>query len=349
MDLKPMHTLVTSALLAAMAAWAVPADDRAPTLASVAVASSAQALAAGHDGVVEAVRQTVVAAQVPGAVVALRVKAGAPVKAGQVLLRLDARAAEQEAGAAAAQVQAARATQEAAAKEFERQKQLFQKNYISQAALDRAEAQYKSTHAQAAALLAAAGAARTQSGFYVVKAPYDAIVSEVSVVLGDMAMPGRPLLTLYDPAALRITAAVPQAAALRLGGTPGAALQAELPGVTATRITPVRWQVLPAMDPATHTVQVRLDLPPGTAAAPGMFGRVWLPGRSGDTPRLSVPARAVVRRAELTGVYVLGDDGRPLLRQVRLGPVSGDQVEVLSGLRAGERVALDPQAAARVR
>ena len=109
------------------------------------------------------------------------------------------------------------------------------------------------------------------------------------------------------------------------------------------------WQVLPAMDPATHTVQVRLDLPPGTRAAPGMFGRVWLPGRSGDTPRLSVPTRAVVRRAELTGVYVLGDDGRPLLRQVRLGPVSGDQVEVLSGLRAGERVALDPQAAARVR
>ena len=182
-----------------------------------------------------------------------------------------------------------------------------------------------------------------------VKAPYDAIVSDVSVVLGDMAMPGRPLLTLYDPAALRITAAVPQAAALRLGGTPGAALQAELPGVAATRITPVRWQVLPAMDPATHTVQVRLDLPPGTRAAPGMFGRVWLPGRSGDTPRLSVPTRAVVRRAELTGVYVLGDDGRPLLRQVRLGPVSGDQVEVLSGLRAGERVALDPQAAARVR
>jgi hypothetical protein len=62
-----------------------------------------------------------------------------------------------------------------------------------------------------------------------------------------------------------------------------------------------------------------------------------------------VPAKAVVRRAELTGVYVIGADGKPLLRQVRLGPASGEQVEVLAGLAAGERVALDPQAAARVR
>jgi multidrug resistance efflux pump len=130
-----------------------------------------------------------------------------------VLVRLDARAAEQQAGAAAAQVQAARAAQEAATRELERQRQLFQKSYISQAALDRAEAQFKAAQAGAAAQLASAGAARTQSDFYSIKAPYDGIVADVAVVLGDMAMPGRPLLTLYDPAALRVTAAVPQSAA----------------------------------------------------------------------------------------------------------------------------------------
>jgi multidrug efflux pump subunit AcrA (membrane-fusion protein) len=80
-----------------------------------------------------------------------------------------------------------------------------------------------------------------------------------------------------------------------------------------------------------------------------MFARVWLPGSVGVTTRLSVPASAVVRRSELNAVYVLGADGRPLLRQVRLGPPSGDRVEVLAGLGEGERVALDPQAAARVR
>lgn len=327
---------------------AAAAADEVPALASAVVAAGAPGQAAGYDGVVEAVRQTVVAAQVPGAVVALNVKAGDRVKAGQVLVRLDARAAEQQAGAAAAQVQAARAAQEAATREFERQKQLHQKNYISQAALDRAEAQHKSAQAQAAAQLAAAGAARTESGFYTVKAPYDGIVSEVAVVLGDLALPGRPLLTLYDPAALRVTAAVPQSAAPR----PDSAPLAELPGVSAARITPVRWQLLPALDPATHTLQLRLDLPPGTPAAPGMFARAWLPaGRTGATgaQRLTVPAQAVVRRAELTAVYVIGADGKPLLRQVRLGPQSGDQVEVLAGLAEGERVALQPQVAARVR
>ena len=346
MNCKPMRLVLLAAAFAGVV-WASAASATPPALASATVAAGPADAAAGYDGVVEAVRQTVVSAQVPGAVVALPVKAGDRVKAGQVLLRLDARAAEQQAGAAAAQVQAARAAQEAATREFDRQKQLFQKGYISQAALDRAEAQHKSAQAQAAAQLASAGAARTESGFYTVKAPYDGIVSDVQVVLGDMAMPGRPLLTMYDPAGLRVTAAVPQTAAPRAGSAP----QAELPGMAPGRIAPLHWQVLPAVDPATHTVQLRLDLPPGTAAVPGMFARAWLPAGSGigDRPRLSVPAQAVVRRAELTGVYVIGADGRPLLRQVRLGPQSGDRVEVLSGLAAGERVALDPQAAARVR
>ena len=328
------------------------AADEVPARASAVVASGAPSQAAGYDGVVEALRQTVVAAQVPGAVVALNVKAGDRVKAGQVLLRLDARAAEQQAGAAAAQVQAARAAQEAATREFERQRQLHQKNYISQAALDRAEAQHKSAQAQAAAQLAAAGAARTESGFYTVKAPYDGIVSDVAVVLGDLALPGRPLLTLYDPSALRVTAAVPQTAAPRPDSAPMAELPGAVAGGAAARFTPVRWQLLPAVDPATHTVQLRLDLPPGTPAAPGMFARAWLPAgaaKSAAAQRLSVPAQAVVRRAELTAVYVIGADGRPLLRQVRLGPQTGDQVEVLAGLAEGERVALQPQAAARVR
>jgi len=262
-----------------------------------------------------------------------------------VLLRLDAQAAEQHAGVATAQLRAARASNEVATKEFERQRQLFQEHYISQAALDRAEALYKAAQAQAAAQLAAAGAAQTESGFYTLRAPYGGVVSDVAVVQGDMAQPGRPLLTLYDPASLRVTAAVPQTAAPTADSAP----VAELHGTAGRRIAPVRWQALPAADAATHTVQVRLDLPPGTAAVPGMFARVWLAGAPGAAPRLWAPVSAVVRRAELTGVYVIAADGRPSLRQVRLGPADGQRVEVLAGVERGERVALDPAAAARVR
>ncbi len=345
---RPLTVAWMAAVVWAMTATAGPAAGQAPQLASVAVATRSGPQASAQDGSVEAVRQTLVASQVAGAVVELLVKAGDRVKAGQVLLRLDARAAEQQAGAAAAQVLAARAAQDAATTEYERQRQLFQKQYISQAALERAEAQFKSASAQAAAQLAAASAARTETGYFVVKAPYDGIVSEVPVVLGDMAMPGRALLTIYDPGALRVALAVPETLVPALRAASADKFSVELPGAGSARIVPARWQLLPATDPATHTAVVRLDLPPGTAASPGMFARAWLPVADAQAQRLTVPTQAVVQRAELKAVYVLDTAGKPLLRQVRLGAVQGEQVEVLSGLKAGERVVLDPQAAARV-
>lgn len=337
------------ALLASLAAGAAdaPADLASAPLATATVRAATSSDRAGYDGVVQAVRHTTIAAQVAGAVVALDVKAGDVVKAGQVLLRLDARAAEQTAAAGAAQVLAARAAQDVATREFERQKQLFEQNFISRAALDRAEAQHKAAQAEAAAQLASAGAARTQTGFYVVRSPYAGVVADVSVVLGDMAMPGRPLLSVYDPAALRVSATVPQTVVAAL--PKAAALQVELPGVVAGRVTPLRAQVLPTVDPATHTAELRLDLPAGLAGVtPGLFARAWLPAPATDG-RLFVPAAAVVRRAEFAAVYVVTAGGRPLLRQVRLGSAAGDSIEVLAGVAAGERVALDPQAAARVR
>jgi RND family efflux transporter MFP subunit len=303
----------------------------------------------GFDAVVEAVRQSVVSAQVAGAIVALEVQAGDRVKAGQTLARIDARTAEQNASASDAQVRSAQAMLDVARKDFERQKQLYDKQYISQAALERAESQFKATQAQAAALLAQAGAARTQTGLHVVRAPFAGVVAEVPVALGDMALPGKPLLTLYEPGALRVTAALPQS----LLRSSQAGLKVEFPGLPPAQRwfepAPDQVQLLPTVDAATHTVQLRVKLPvaqPGLV--PGLFARVWLSGAAAAAaPRLYMPAAAVVRRAELSGVYVVDAKGAAVLRQVRLGRTQGDSVEVLSGVSAGERVALDPQAAAR--
>jgi RND family efflux transporter MFP subunit len=338
--------LAAAVLLAAFAA-AGQASLASPPLESAPVLSSGTAQTAGYDGVVQAVRQTVVAAQVSGAIVVLDIKAGDAVKAGQVLARVDARAAEQAAAASGAQVQAAHAAREAATKDYERTRQLFEKGYISKAALERAEAQYKSTNAQAAAQLATAQAARTESDFYTIRAPYSGVVADVAVVLGDMAMPGRRLITLYDPAALRVSVMLPQTVGggVQLDHPP----QVELPGLVPGRIDPVSARLLPSVDPATHTQELRLDLPPGlTGVGPGTFARAWVPMPGGDE-RIYIPARAVMQRAELSVVYVVGREGAPLLRQVRLGRPDGDRVEVLSGLAPGERVAIDPQAAARWR
>lgn len=331
--------------------WTIAAE-----LPSVVVQASGGARQSGFDGVVEAVRQTVVAAQVAGALVQLEVRVGDQVSAGQVLARIDARAANQSAAASDAQVQAARASLEVATRDFERQKQLFEKNYISRANLERAESEFKATQAQVRAQLAMLDAARTQSGLHVVRAPFAGVVSEVPVSLGDMAMPGRPVLTLFDPKSLRVSASVPQSLAARLGAVANTGLKVELPslGAEGSRVTPLRVQVLPTSDPGTHTVQVRAELPAAMAGvSPGQFARLWLEvpasGARSESGTVFVAISSVVRRAEMTGLYVLDPNGRPVLRQVRLGRVEDDRVEVLSGLSAGERVVTDPQAAARVR
>lgn len=352
MSQKSLVAIATlTSLLICAPAWA--AENSPLTTVVVQASGNSAADSISLDAVVEAVRQTTLSAQVPGAIVSLRVKAGDSVKAGQELLRIDARSASQNAAASDAQVQAAQASLNVATKDYERQKQLFQKQYISQSALDRAQAQWQATQAQVRALQAQAGVARTQSGFFVVNAPYAGVVSDVPVTLGDMAMPGRALLTMHDPSELRVTAAVPQSAIAGLGDT--SAVRFELPGLATGLLRPTQVQVLPVVDAATHTAQVRLGLPAGIkGVAPGAFARIWLPLGAGDSAlnkgqRLYVPARAVVRRSEMTGLYVLNPEGLALLRQVRLGAAKGELVEVLSGVSPGDKVVLEPQTAARVR
>ncbi|HEY8026969.1 MAG TPA: efflux RND transporter periplasmic adaptor subunit [Burkholderiaceae bacterium] len=342
-----MNSLARSAIFASLllATMAIAAASDLPT---TPVRAGDGFEANSFDGVVEAVRNTAIAAQVPGAIVELKVKAGDKVVEGQVLLRIDARSAQQTSAASQAQVLAARSSLDVAKKEFERQKHLFEKEYISQAALERAEAQYQATSAQLSAQIAEASAAHIQTDFFIVKAPYKGVVSEVSVSLGDMAMPGRPLVTIYDPSAMRVSAPIPQNAVS--GISLAQPISVEFPSLPQAqrRMELSNGQILPTVDSATHAMQLRLSLPSSfDAAVPGTFARVWLNTKAGITTRLYVPSASIVRRAEVTGLYVVDESGHALLRQVRLGAARGDMTEVLSGVSLGEHVAIDPQVAAK--
>jgi RND family efflux transporter MFP subunit len=321
------------------------------TTTLAATANTAEAAQVSLDAVVEAVRQATLSTQVAGTIVGLQVKAGDRVRAGQELVRIDASAAQQQVAGSSAQLEAAQANLNVASKELERQKQLFQKQYISQGALDRAQAQWEAARAQVQAHQAQTRAAQTQTGFFSVRAPFNGVVSDVAVTLGDMAMPGRPMLTLHDPSALRVSAAVPQS---MLSGVRSqlASVRYEIAGHNAQPVTAGTAQLLPAVDPVTHTAQLRLALPAGIAGlVPGMFARVWVPAtpmvnaaQRAQVPPVFLPLSAIVRRAEMTGVYVMDAQGKPRLRQVRLGRVSGLNVEILSGVSAGEQVVTDPAA-----
>jgi RND family efflux transporter MFP subunit len=290
------------------------------------------------EAVVEAVRQSTVAAQIAGRIVELRFDVGDYVKKGEVIARIDERAASQAVAASEAQVRQAEAALRNARAEFERSRQLVAQKFLSQAALDKAEAEYKAAQARVTALLAGAGQAQTERSFATIFAPYSGLVSARHVELGEMAVPGKPLMTGFDPGTLRVTATVPQAqiAAIQAGAKARVEVPSSARWVEATQLT-----VIPAADPRTHTTQVRLGLPADVRGIyPGIYARAHFV--TGRTAALLVPRAAVLQRSEVTAVYVIPESGAPQLRQIRLG-TAGDEhaVEVLAGLRPGERVALE--------
>ena len=339
-----MRFLTASALVLGLAACGSaepPQPAAAPRgeLEATVVEVRDVALTYTAEAVVEAVRQSTVSAQIAGRIVELRFDVGDFVKKGEVIARIDERAATQALAASEAQVRQAEAALRNARAEFERSKQLVAQKFLSQAALDRAEAEYKAAQARVTALLAGAGQAQTERSFATIVAPYSGLVSARHVELGEMATPGKPLMTGFDPGTLRVTATVPQAqvAAIQAGAKARVEVPSSAKWVEATQLT-----VIPSADPRTHTTQVRLGLPADVRGIyPGIYARAHFV--TGRAAALLVPRAAVLQRSELTAVYVIPESGAPQLRQIRLG-TAGDEraVEVLAGLRAGERVAIDP-------
>ncbi len=313
--MKTLDNFLKTLVLLAVAAPAL-AQTRTVELREVPLALPAEA-------VLEATQQAVVATQVAGRIVEVRVEAGQVVKAGQVLMRVDAREAAENVAAARAQLAQAEA-------HFQRTQNLFKQKFVSQAALDAAEAQLKSARAQTAA--AGAGASHAT-----VTAPIAGVVAVRHAELGDLAMPGKPLLTMFDPKGLRAVASIPQ---LRLKDARAAKVaKVEFPESR-------RWQdgarieILPTIDAQSHTATARVYLADAAGLVPGMAARVHFV--VGTAQKLTVPREAILRRGEISAVYVVGG-ARPVLRQLRLGEAVADgEIEVLAGLAPGETVSLDP-------
>lgn len=338
--MRLLSALSVLVLLAACGGESVtPAPPPAAAVPSAVVEAREIDLTYTAEAVVEAVRQSTVSAQIAGRVVEVRFDVGDVVKKGEVIVRIDERAASQAVAASTAQVQEAQAALANARAQFERSKQLATQKFISSAALERAETDYKAAQARVSSLIAGAGQASTERSFATIVAPYGGVVSARHVEVGEMATPGKPLMTGFDPSSLRVVANLPQAQLPAIQSANRAWV--EIPAI-GKRVEAKQITVVPSADPRTHTTRVRLDLPAEVSGIyPGVFARAHF--ATGRATRLMVPRAAVFQRSEVTAVYVIDEQGRPRLRQVRLGAAGDAQAaEVLSGLRPGERVALEP-------
>jgi RND family efflux transporter MFP subunit len=332
------HRLFHLATLAVVAA-ACGRSDAAPA----AVAAAPPATVAIHidtlptlipvAGSVVARRRAELATRLTARVTRVPVEVGTAVRAGQLLVELgteDVAAARARAAAARSAAQAAR---DEAARQADRMDTLLAHDAVAQVQRDGARLALAQAEAQLAAADAALRDAATAESYAALTAPFDGMVASRAVDPGDLAVPGAPLVVVEDRGARDGLFAVPADLAARL--RPGDALQVSgLDGRTVA--APIRILARSA-DPATRTVEVRVTVPPDWSTGIALTGLV----PAGVHTGVAVPAGAVVRRGQLTGVRVLSGD-QVVVRWVRLGrPVAGPKdtalVEVLSGLEPGDR------------
>ncbi len=287
------------------------------------------------DGRIEAVQQSTVSAQTSGTIIALPVDVDDVVNAGDLIVALDDTEQQARLNQALANLSEAEASMVDARQRFERIGPLAERGVASQAELDQARNQLNAAQARFAQAQASVSQAEEQLSYTQVMAPYGGIVTERHVEVGEAVTPSTPLLSGFSLEALRVVVSIPQRYA-------DLARQQRRATVTLNDGRILRtgeMTFFPYADPKTHAFRVRMDLTQTDGQLfPGMLVRVGLP--VGEHSALWIPKAAVVRRGELRGVYVLDDDDTPRLRQIRMGVERDGRVEVLAGLKEGERVTL---------
>lgn len=287
------------------------------------------------DGRIEAVNQATVSAQTSGRIAELPFDVNDFVDAGKVIMRFTDTEQRAALTRAEANLEEGQARYAEAEQEFERVSNMFENGTVSKARFDQAKANRDAATARLTAARSGVATAKEQLEYTVVRAPYAGIVAERHVEMGELVSPGQPLITGLSLQSLRVNVDVPQGMFHAIRTIGKAFVYVDEERIVAEGLT-----FFPVADAAANTFRVRVDLPDGSATLyPGMIVKVGFV--VGETKRLLIPAAAVVRRSELSAVYVAKGD-QVVLRQVRLGRRYGESIEVLAGLGSGESVATDP-------
>ena len=321
-------------------------------LATAQVASQQVPTGANAVGSLHAPETAILSAQVSSRVVAVLVKEGDSVSAGQTLIRLDsaqlgADVNRAEAGVSASRnaMSAAQADASLADSTLARYQVLREKKSVSPQEYDQMEQRAKSAHAmldaakaQLAAAEAGASGSRAVASYTRIAAPFSGRVTSRMVDPGTLASPGVPLLVVdkAGPLELHVTADESLLSAIHIKMQ----LPVQLGSDASPAITGTVTSILPSADPASHTFEVKLAIPHTDSLRAGMYGSAFI--ATGLHVATLVPQSAIVTHGSLHSVWVLDGNRVASLRYVTLGLAHGDQVEALSGLNSGETVVLNP-------
>ena len=263
------------------------------------------------------------------------IRAGDRVVRGQIIVTLDSSQLTAQVAQAQGDLAAAQAELNRTASDRKRFAALFARGSAAARENDAAEAAFRSAAARVAQTRAAVEAARAELVYATVRSPVNGVVVERLAEPGDMAMPGKPLASLYSEDALRVELEAPEDLARNVEtGTP---LDVKVDATGASYQTAVS-EIVPAADPMSRSFIIRAPLPSGQHLRPGMFARATLTIGSEDV--LTIPRAAVEQVGQLETVRVY-DRGQIETRMVSLGRGFGDRLEVLAGLQPGDHVVID--------
>jgi len=311
----------------------VPAESVAglatETIAALTVPAMTEAV-----GTIRAEQLAAVTSRVVGTIEELRVAAGQRVASGAILAVLDNRDLRHRVEQAQEAVIGAEAAVAQAQADYARDKPLADQRVITPYDFEHTQTNLKTAEATWHRLQQAAREADVTLSYAVIRSPFAGVVVDRLANVGDLAAPGKPLFTLYEPGRLWLEANVPEDMLTRVHIGEVLTLRIDARGQESSgRVV----EIVPSSDPTTRTMVVRARLDNPRDLVPGMFGRLLIP----STPErvLAVPAGAVTRAGQLTLVEVV-DQHRVERRTVQLGRALGDGFEVLSGLAVGDRVVI---------
>jgi membrane fusion protein (multidrug efflux system) len=284
-------------------------------------------------GMITADQRSEVTADTQGKVVSVLVERGQRVKMGQPVVQLDVRNASLSAREAQANLESARAQKKLAEEECKRAQALLDKGAITRSEYDRQSTQCTSTLQQVSAAQARADLITKSIADGLVRAPFDGVVTEKSVVAGEWVAPGRTLFTLVDDDPLKIELSVPEVWVRSIQKDQKVELKAVAfpDNVYNAKITRIGGEI-----GRTRSLIVEATLDPQTDLVPGMFAEAHVV--TGQTVRPVIPAEAVVKKGKFSHAFVVvKGEVQDHIVQVAPGPAAG-QLAVLQGVTKGDKV-----------
>lgn len=293
------------------------------------------------DGVIEAVNQAVVSAQTTGRILEMPFDVGDLVAAGTLIVRLTDSEQKSRVASAKGALEEAQAGLAEAVLIHERDREVFEKKLIARAQFDRSAAALDSAEARVAAAKGALATAQENLARTEIHAPYSGVVVARHAHVGETVAPGTPLMAGLTLEVIRAIVEIPQQQLPRITSYE----QARVILPDGESISATRLRIPPRADVGSQTFRALVELPEGNYETfPGTLVKVAF--TTGQDRQLLIPWKAVVRRGEITGVYVVQPDKLIEFRYVRVGRTLPDtNVVILAGIRPGEDVATDPIAA----